>query len=64
MAAGIATRLLKHDLHFHGNLQQNGPAEVQCEFFSPNSGVNFLVGILGGEFLEGEFLRGSFYWKT
>ena len=23
--------------------QQNGPAEVQCEFFSPNSGVNFLM---------------------
>ena len=23
--------------------QQNGPAEVQCEFFSPNSEVNFLM---------------------
>ena len=40
--------------------QQNGPAEVQCEFFSPGSGVNFLMWIFGGEFLGGEFLRGLF----
>ena len=31
-------------------LLQNGPAEVQCEFFSPSSGVKFLMWILGGEF--------------
>ena len=41
-------------------LSANGPAEMQCEFFSPNSGVNFLMWILGGEFLGGEFLRGLF----
>ena len=33
---------------------------MQCEFFSPNSGVNSLMWILGGEFLGGEFLRGLF----
>ena len=42
------------------NYQQNGPAEVQCEFFSPDSGVNFLMWIFGSEFLGGEFLRGPF----
>ena len=40
------------------NYQPNDPAEVQCEFFGPISGLNFETWILGGEFLEGEFLRG------
>ena len=38
--------------------QPNGPAEVQCKFFGPISGLNFGRWILGGEFLEGEFFRG------
>ena len=29
--------------YYRAICQQNGPAEVQCEFFSPNSGVNLLM---------------------
>ena len=37
--------------------QQNGPAEVQCEFFSPDSGVNFLaVNFLGVNFRGALFI--------
>ena len=35
-------KLVADVLIFAGHFcQQNGPAEVQCEFFIPNSGVNF-----------------------
>ena len=37
-------------------ISQNGAAEVQCEFLGPVSGLNFERQILGGEFLEGDFL--------
>ena len=38
--------------------QPNRPAEVQCDFFGPISGLNFRCRILGGEFLDGEFFWG------
>ena len=39
------------------------PAEVQCKFFAPISGLNFGRWILGGVSLEGEFSGGLFCWK-
>ena len=48
-----------HSHPLHNRLcQSKGPAEVQCEFFGPTSGLNFGRWHLRGEFLEGEFFWG------
>ena len=55
-AQSVASKIRK--LRLIGKHQPNGPAEVQCEYFGPISGLNFGRWILRGEFLEGEFFRG------
>ena len=56
----LLKKLLKHLLRTFS--QQKGPAEVQCEFFSPNSGVNFLMWIFQPEFWGEFFDVNSWRW--